>query len=193
MSIEFASFQNRFQDSQWHQNMPSSNPLLTCASQSQFNPTCTNLNEAMKKALETQPQHSSTPYCTRPQPCPTALEWKSQWRGCGPQWKSWAEIKGVKGHCQSDVRMAHGMATNPQDVRIWVADLNPVLFERSLLSGAEWRPEPYNHPRGRQMFLQQVHSTLVPQKSPHEKQVDRIEDTFMYIKNHGIQPQYYGF
>lgn len=146
----------------------------------------TGMNDELKIASEQGPaiQNSRVPCCTGPKPCRTWISWKPQYAGCGDTYVSWdAATNGIHKGCE----------VAPRDARLWVADLRPEIYERSLISGAKWRPEPYSHPHARQLFVQFLNSTKYPDSSPNEKRIDSLSDTFCTISRRYGQPQYTSF
>lgn len=134
------------------------------------------MNQALEAATQDGPEVQSQiiPCCTKPKPCPTWISWKPQYAGCGQNFMTWDQA--TNGKCQGCE------IGRDQDPRIWTADLNPLIDARSVISGAKWAPEPYSHPHARQLHTQFLYSTLYPQKSPNEKQIDRIEDSYCVLK-----------
>jgi hypothetical protein len=132
-------------------------PILKSEIQNQFN----------------QPRVEYTNCCTRPQPCHTWIQYKPQLSECPITYLSWAEA-------------THGKVTGAEigkkDSRIWVADLNPMHYNRALIDGSIWWAESTKpHIRNRQAFAQYLQSTLYPQSSPHEKKISRIEDAYAVL------------
>jgi len=122
--------------------------------------------------------------CTKAKPCRTWVNFKPQYAGCGETFMSWdAATNGV----------VQGCDVAPRDSRLWVADQRPEIYERSLVSGAIWKPEPYSRPHARQLFVQYLNATKYPDSSPYTKRIDNLSDTYCAIKARYGEPQYTSF
>lgn len=130
--------------------------------------------QSVRKQLEIAPEEI-IPACVKNPPCKTWIQWKPTLSGCAPTWLSWHDLT----NGQID-----GVEIGQKDTRIWVSNLSAMQYNRALLDGSQWWAESTQpHIRDRQMFVQYLQSTLFPNMSPHEKQIDRVEDSYAMLRH----------
>lgn len=139
-------------------------------------------HELQKQSSHKKPKHPRC--CVKPKPCKTWVSFKPEYAGCGDTFVSWSKATDGK---------YKGCELAPRNARFWVADKRPEIYERSIISGAQWHPEPYAYPHARQLFAQFLHSTKYPDSSPNEKRIDSIDDAYCILKKKYGVPQYTSF
>jgi hypothetical protein len=123
--------------------------------------------------------------CELPQPCKTWIQFKPELSECPASFVSWKDATDGK-HI--------GFEIGQKDSRIWVADLDALMYRRSMVSGAIWEAESTKpHIRNRQIFAQYLQSTLYPNSSPHEKRIEGIRDSYGVLLHQYGKPQYTSF
>jgi len=141
------------------------------------------INE-MRQQL-TEPEVNITQCCVKSQPCKTWIQWKPEFSDCPQTFVSWSDA--TNGKIQS-------FEIGQKDTRIMVATLDPILYNRGILTGAEWPAEStQGHIRNRQAFAQYLQSTLYPNSSPDVKRIDRVQDSYGAILHRYGKPQYTSF
>jgi hypothetical protein len=141
------------------------------------------INDIRKQFQE--PEIDLTPCCVKSQPCKTWIQWKPELSDCPQTYVSWSEATNGK---------VHGFEVGQKDSRIWVASLDPMRYNRGILTGARWPAEStQGHIRNRQAFAQYLQSTLYPNASPDLKRIDRVEDSYGVMLHRYGKPQYTSF
>ena len=183
-----------------------------------FKPTL----EAQMRDQMNSPTYELTPTCTMPPPCRTWIQFKPELSECPTTFVHWnnvltnTSLSRPNTKYPQDLPMNQKQISHPsvapssgavvgnvpstyvdleigqKDSRIWVADLNPVHYNRGLISSAEWWPEATKpHIRNRQLFAQYLQSTMYKKSSPNEKRIDRVEDSYAVMRHkfgpNGIQ------
>jgi hypothetical protein len=64
----------------------------------------------------------------------------------------------------------------PLGDRYWVADTNPLLFERSIMQQAE--QNPYDYMQARQMWMQFLMKDIVPVKDPYTREISNLDQSY---------------
>lgn len=99
--------------------------------------------------------------CPNPPLCGENVLWKGTFKGCPTTFAT-------------DPSMSVEVA--PLGDRYWVADLNPLMYERSIIMGAEW--DPYQHMRARQGWAQFLSADLRRNTDKYTQPLNNIDDTF---------------
>jgi hypothetical protein len=81
----------------------------------------------------------------------------------------------------------------PLGDRYWVADLDPLKFERSLMQAAE--PNPYDFMNARQMWMQFLNKDLVERGDPYTRPLPSNNLSASYCMRQNTQgpPAYTNF
>lgn len=119
-----------------------------------------------------------TPCCPDPPPCPEQVFWSAKFKGCPVQY-----IDPPQATCE----------VNPYGNRYWVTDLNPLLYERGLISGAKWNP--YQHMNARQMLAQFLWQDMkkIGANDPYTKPISNLNESFCINQATNGPPQYTRF
>lgn len=125
-----------------------------------------NLDEIAVKASNESLLHTPiTAYepscCPNSSSCPTDVQWQARFKGCSPVFAN-----GPAMSCE----------VAPLGDRYWVADMNPLLYERQLISGAEWNP--YQHFNARQMFTQFLTKDIRKTTDPYTRPIRSLDETY---------------
>jgi len=145
-------------------------------------PPCQQLSSVIEQAYQTTMNNMpftalDQPCCPTPSNCAEDVQWKAQFK-----------------HCPTTSVNTPAMtcAVAPKGDRYFVADLNPLLFERSLMDGAMWNP--YKHFDNRQMLAQFLWSDIRPSgKDPYSKRISNLDDNFCIKQAKQGPPQYVSF
>jgi len=84
-----------------------------------------------------------------------------------------------------------GCEVSPRSDRLWVADLNPLIREYRMISGAKWNP--YRHWASRQMFNQFIGTEFSDVNDPYTKKINHLSDSYCIRRHLYGQPQYTTF
>jgi hypothetical protein len=117
-----------------------------------------------------------TPCCPVPPPCEEKVVWQARFKGCGP---SWSTSKGVS--CQ----------VAPLGDRYWVADLNPLMYQRGILTGEIWNP--YQHFNARQMHTQFLTTDFPKNRDPYTRPIQNLDQTYCAQMAKNGPPEYTRF
>ncbi len=119
-----------------------------------------------------------TPCCPNPPPCNEEVLWRAQFKGCPPSY-----IDNPKAVCE----------VNPYGDRYWVTDLNPLILERSIISGAKWNP--YQHMNARQMFAQFLWADMkkIGSNDSYTKPIGNLNDSYCIRQATSGSPKYTRF
>lgn len=130
--------------------------------------------EVMDAARE-DPVKLNPPCCPIPPPCEEKLGWRARYKGCETTFAT----DNPNNQCK----------VNPKGERYFVADLNPLIYERGLISGAKWNP--YEHFNARQMFTQFISTEIRKDSDPYAKPIEDLNQTFCAQKARlGRPPEY---
>lgn len=110
--------------------------------------------EMVKDAFE-------TPCCPNPPPCQERVAWQAKFKRCPTTFVNVPQMQ---------------VPVNEYGDRYSVADLNPLLLERSRISGAKWNP--YEHMNARQMFAQFISKDIRKDGDQYSKPVKNLDDTY---------------
>lgn len=132
--------------------------------------------------------------CVDNPPCKTWVSYKPRYGGCGNMWMRWDQLRSrdPAAPCNA-LSNGDNFEVGKKAPGIWVADLNPLHYQRAVLSGAEWWSEMAAHPQARQLFTQFITSTLPPQSDPNTKRIDTMSDTLAYTSCKYGRPQFTSF
>jgi len=104
------------------------------------------------------------PCCESPGPCQEEITWRAQWKGAPTTYFGDAKADQVE--------------VAPLGNRYWIADLNPLKYERSIMLQAE--PDPYRNMNGRQLLMQFLtkdwQSAKV--KDPYTRQIADLPESY---------------
>lgn len=130
-------------------------------------------------ASETMP----TPCCLSATPCHTTdISFQPNRFSHGPTYISWSELN------------LQPTPINPPGDRLKYGDLNPSLYWRNMIQGAEWSPDMTQlHPHARQKWLQYAYQSKWSRGSAYEKRIETIGDTWMAVNKRFGPPQYVTF
>lgn len=117
-----------------------------------------------------------TPCCPNPPTCPEREEWRFKFKGCPPTFATQPSMQ-----CE----------VAPLGDRYWVADLNPLLYERGLVSGAMWNP--YQHMQARQGFIQFLTADMKKTTDPYSRPIKSLGDSFCVQQQRRGPPPYTQF
>ena len=121
-----------------------------------------------------QPKILKDDCCPEPGMCDMHTVWKSTFAGCPSFHVRTGTIEpGDPGACK-DYTL---------DRRLWQADLNPLIMERSILSGKLWNP--YEHMHARQKFLQFISTDFSSRKDKYCRRINNLEETACKTPNDG--------
>ena len=100
--------------------------------------------------------------CPNPPPCQEEIAWRAAWKGCpytyfGDEASQRCEVA-------------------PLGDRYWVADINPLLYERSLMMAAE--QNPYNFMQARQLWMQFIMKDFVPVSDPYTRPIQNLDQSY---------------
>jgi hypothetical protein len=121
-----------------------------------------------------------TTCCVGPKACRSPFKmWQARYKACPSTFHSY-ENDG-----------SGTVPVNLPDARYWVGDLNPLMYGRGQISGAQWNP--YQHMNRTQMAAQFSVATLVPASDPYTRPIEAPSDTYHeYTRKYG-HPQYVTF
>jgi len=107
--------------------------------------------------------------------CPQGVSWEASFPGC--QTTYWPN--------KEEVRVA------PRQNRVYVADLNPLIYQRSVVNGQIWNP--YEHMQARQKFIQFICTDPNKRTDPYTQPIQQPSDTYTArVKDVGY-PEYTSF
>ncbi len=100
--------------------------------------------------------------CPNPPPCQEEIAWRARFKGCPPTYFA------DQPQLQCEV--------TPLGDRYWVADINPLLYERSIAQQAE--PNPYSHMQARQLWMQFLMHDLVQVRDPYTRPISGLDQAY---------------
>lgn len=119
-----------------------------------------------------------TPCCPNPPTCPERLWWQAQFKGCQT---SYTDSDNPEIRCE----------VAPIPDRYKVADLNELLFERSIATAAEWNP--YEHMNARQLFIQFINADMGRGGDPYSRPVKKMGESYCALQSRRGPPPYTTF
>jgi len=136
------------------------------------------LADQVSSELRTRPPNSKAlepPCCPNPPNCSERVGWQARFKGC----QTTFDDRGTT--CE----------VAPRGARYWVADLDPLIMERSRIAGAQWNP--YEHMRARQMWVQFAMADKRKDTDPYTKLVPNLDQTFCQQQAQNGPPRYTTF
>ena len=132
------------------------------------------------------PKAPSIPNDTSDMPLPEQLNDPAFDRAnCSTKWRN--DFK----NCPTKFTDGPKCEVAPRDPRLYVADLNPLMYKRKKLAGAKWNP--YRHMQARQAMQQLLALEWNPTNDPYTKPVESPDETYCAKQAKFGHPQYTTF
>lgn len=115
------------------------------------------------------------PCCDYQQPCTEQVAWQFTYPGCPYKYYD----------ANPPIEIA------PIGDRYRIADLNPLLYERRMMDGAE--PDPYQYMNAYQGLVQFLNKDVVDRKDPYTRPITSFEESFIHKFKRDGPPQFTNF
>jgi len=188
----YGSFDSSHQQSYSPINVPESNGTLAVSSgfadhipiqETEVPPYATLkdvMNSAYANSVSQTPVTGFDLQCcaNNPAPCAEEVAWRARFKGCPTTYSD------------GSIQKCEVAELGP---RYWLGDLNPLLYERSLMQEAE--PNPYQFMQGRQLWMQFLMSDLVGNniKDPYTRRISDFSQGYCAKLQTQGQPAYTDF